>query len=427
MNTNGLSSAILNDVALDLVLNQLIATGIINASDISDARNNTMSKEKLETIPSRHPYAIYQGNDGRWHTHVRDTRYRDNRRQISKSTLEKLHLALYEHYTSFKFEPRKRAVTLESLYPEWNEFKSLHTQAESYITRLNSDFRKHYKGTKIANTPLTELTKPMLDEWAHRLVKEKELTHKAFTNIVTILNQELEYAIDLEIIESNPFKRVRVDRNMFKPVKKKTSRSQIFTKEEVQQFRELAWKDYHEKAKWYVLSPLAALFMFLTGVRIGEVVALKWCDLEEPGMIHIQRMYRRDSRKVVETTKGTYGDRFVPLVSEAKEILAEARKVQEESDSGPSEFIFSTNEKPVSYYSVSDLFRKYSEKMGIELKSSHKARKTFISSCLDGQMNINTVREIVGHRDESTTYSSYYYDRSTTDIQLAQLENALKN
>ena len=50
--------------------------------------------------------------------------------------------------------------------------------------------------------------------------------------------------------------------------------------------------------------------------------------------------------------------------------------------------------------------------MGTEHKSSHKARKTFFSAALDGGINLNTVREAVGHQDERTTLQSYLYDRS---------------
>ena len=50
--------------------------------------------------------------------------------------------------------------------------------------------------------------------------------------------------------------------------------------------------------------------------------------------------------------------------------------------------------------------------MGVEQKSSHKARKTFVSAALDAGINLNTVREAVGHQDERTTLQSYLYDRS---------------
>ncbi len=58
---------------------------------------------------------------------------------------------------------------------------------------------------------------------------------------------------------------------------------------------------------------------------------------------------------------------------------------------------------PVLYTSISKAFTKYSEKIGGISKSSHKARKTFVSSLLDAGINLNTVRKYAGHVDERTT------------------------
>ena len=58
-------------------------------------------------------------------------------------------------------------------------------------------------------------------------------------------------------------------------------------------------------------------------------------------------------------------------------------------------------------------------------KSSHKARKTYISSLLDGNVNVNSVREMAGHRDERTTLSNYYLDRSSDEEKKKMIEAAL--
>lgn len=63
--------------------------------------------------------------------------------------------------------------------------------------------------------------------------------------------------------------------------------------------------------------------------------------------------------------------------------------------------------------------------MGIIHKNSHKTRKTYISALIDGKVNINTIREMVGHADERTTYNNYCFDRSTEDEKKALIENAL--
>ncbi len=71
-----------------------------------------------------------------------------------------------------------------------------------------------------------------------------------------------------------------------------------------------------------------------------------------------------------------------------------------------------------------------------ELRTGHQlsldqladwSRKTFISSLIDAGMNINTIREWVGHAEEQTTWGSYCYDRRTTDERREILESALSS
>ena len=70
-------------------------------------------------------------------------------------------------------------------------------------------------------------------------------------------------------------------------------------------------------------------------------------------------------------------------------------------------------------------FRNYCKWMGIGQKSSHKARKAFVSAALDGGINLNTVREAVGHSDERTTLQSYLYDRAGTEKIKEQFKNVI--
>ena len=53
--------------------------------------------------------------------------------------------------------------------------------------------------------------------------------------------------------------------------------------------------------------------------------------------------------------------------------------------------------------------------------------KTVISSLIDAGMNINTIREMVGHADERTTMNSYCYDRRTKDERIEILDKALSS
>ena len=82
------------------------------------------------------------------------------------------------------------------------------------------------------------------------------------------------------------------------------------------------------------------MFQYQTGVRIGELVALRYEDIETPNYIHIQRMFRRDAREIVEHTKSQDGDRQVYLTEAAKDIINAARRYQTEHGYDSNGFIF---------------------------------------------------------------------------------------
>ena len=59
-------------------------------------------------------------------------------------------------------------------------------------------------------------------------------------------------------------------------------------------------------------------------------------------------------------------------------------------------------------------------------KSLHTTAETYISALIDGKVNINTVREMVGHADERTTPGNYTFDRKTDSEKAQMIENAHK-
>ena len=270
----------------------------------------------------------------------------------------------------------------------------------------------YYEGTKIVKVPIVGLNKLILDDWVHALIKETEMTHHQYSNFTIIIHQLLDYAVDLEIIDSNPYYKVKVDtRRVLFPDRKKHSETEVYSKDELDGLKELAWQDYNSRVKRFQLAPLAVLFQFVTGLRIGEVCVVRYEDIEGD-VLNVCRMIRRDSKEIVNHTKGGSSNRKVVLVSEAKQIIEKCRERQQELGVEDDGYLFSINGEPCSYYAISDLYRKYCDKLGIVKKSSHKARKSFISTLLDGNVNLNTVKEMAGHADETTTLANYYFDRN---------------
>lgn len=404
---NGTKSVTTPPFTSDEVLSYLSQNGMINMSDVSELMYEARRNELL----NKHPYRIYQGKDGRWRTYVRDESNSYGRKLIVKQTRRELEMCLCDFYESYS----NSNMTLEELYPEWIEHKSLRV-APTTIGMYHSTWKRYYQGESIISVPMRVLGKLDLDDFIHRKIREHEMDAHKYANFMTILNQGLDYAVDKGIIAKNPVRDVTVDRRrVLKPELKKPDQTQVYSPKEQEAIFKIAW-DYFDNKKHYVhqLVPLAVMFMFLTGLRVGEACAIRYDDVKG-NTLTVSRFYRGRYDEIVDHTKGTFGDRNVILIPKALELIETAKRFQIENGLPSDGYIFSMDDKPVDGEALKKAFGRYCKQAGIPNKSSHKARKTYISTLIDSQVNINTICQQVGHRDPRTTYRSYCYDRSTSD------------
>ena len=233
------------NISADTLLKFATENGMFNADDVL----NAMNKKRKQEIIRNHKYKISQtkGKDGRWSTYVPDATKKNGRRFIAKTSYEDLIDYLCDYYESGEQEVKEKRhnMTVADIYPDWLEYKKLHTTASTYISRIQSDWRTYYEGTAIIRKPVRQLTKLELDRWAHSMVKDHNMTRKNYTNVQMIIRQTLDYAVDLGIIEFNPLLQVKVDRKMFRREKKKPDETQVYTQDELRSIEELAWKDFY--------------------------------------------------------------------------------------------------------------------------------------------------------------------------------------
>lgn len=343
-------------------------------------------------------------------------------------------MKLQEYYKGkeIKQAERKTKATLTSLYPEWIEAKRSDTTAESYIIRIGKDWKSHYQGQEIATIPIDEITTKYLERWLHKLAKGDDgrgIQKTKYYNITVIVRQMLEYAKKVGVIEHNPMADVEINtKKLLRTYRKKPDREEIFTREEVKKIQDFCWQelqnpDYHRK---YLLAPAAVLLQLQTGMRVGELCPLRYSDIEGD-YIHIQRMYRMETREVISHTKTTAGDRYIYLTEEAKKVIDFCRNKQKELHVSNTGYIFSTTAQCIHSDAIQRVYEiVWRDVIGGARRSSHKARKTYISALMDSKLNINTVRQIAGHSSEQTTLRNYTYDRSLEAEQQQKIESATK-
>ncbi len=409
----------------------MLDNNIIDLSYVQEKIEMTKRKELLE----KHPHKIWMGKDGYWHSYLYDETKVKNRRPIKKKRLEDLEDVIIDHYNRMQKENHKDNIdlTLKDIYPEWLKYKGLHTKASSYIKRLTTDWKKYYVGTSIVDIPISSFTKSSLDIWAHSMVKNLDLTKKQYMNMSHIMRDSLNYAESVGYIEENLFLKVHINPKLFRKMKKKDPRTQVYTEEEQKLILEQAWLDFQNNLD--DTTPLAVMLAFFIGTRPGETVAIKESDVFD-NYLDIHRMesgvfetkdgveYRRIGVEVVEYTKSEAGERRIIIPTYGIRLIEIIKEVNRCNNTSGG-YLFNKEGKPIKETAVSWRLEKYCKHLGILHKSPHKIRKTYISTLIDDGVNIDTIRRLAGHEDERTTYGSYCYDRHSSKQIEAQLENAL--
>lgn len=403
----------------------LVQSGKIDA----DAVKNEMTEKQNEKLLAVHPYAIShirdpRYKDGRWRTYIEDKSRPNNRRAITKTRRDDLIKYLLEYYQK-EVEPK----TMESLLDEYLDDKRRVTQKET-VARDRRTWNQHFADKDIVKIPIEDLTGDDLREWLENLIDTERLTKHQYTNIKTIVNQMFDYAVKKKYISGSPIHGVRINKNKIRPEHKKPGKTQRFLDSEVQGIKALAWDDFSEsRHRIHQLAPLALIFMFCTGTRIGEACAVKWSDIEDR-VITVQRMLSGESNEVKDSVKmgnKGFGDRTIPLIKEARTVLDAARERQLQAGMYREDgFIFSMRVgEPCPYSTLAKCFYTYCRKLGIIAKSSHKARKTFGSTMLDSGVSVEIVRKLLGQLHEETTYGSYHFDATEDDEKESVIEMAL--
>lgn len=398
---------------------------------------NTMQEKEIARILRKHPYEIWKATDGRWRTYLPDETKPNKRRAIARKSEEKLKKDIVEFYTTIEDEEYISITdpTLSELYPEWIVYRNTLTKSSSTIKRFKSVWNTWYRDKEISSLHLSDLDYLYLNKWANSIVKDNDLNKKQYYLIVCIVKQLLEYAQDKKIITDNPFKQVKVSKKMFQHNKKPDSKEQVFLEKE-QNLIAVAAREKFNCRPWCV-TPLLVLLNFQLGLRIGELVALKWEDING-NYITISRMETTsynvsengevipNGYKVVPYVKSEAGYRNVYLNKIAKMLLQEIKKTDLKYEYYDNGFIFIASR--LKTRGTSRTFTKYLESLcsyaGVINKSNHKIRKTYISSLFDSGVNINTIRVQAGHEDEKTSLNNYCFDQKDESEREKELEKA---
>ena len=364
-----------------------------------------MKAYKVKTVLEVHPYVITElSSDGRFQTYIR---LYGKRKLIRASTYEKLIEKLYDFYF---LQNGNSALTMDKLFSEWLCYKESITDSMKTIRRHEQHWNKYFlplKSKSVISYDRLELQKD-----CNILVKENHLSSKEWQNVKTILFGMFDYAYEKGYIDNNIMHNIKITVK-FRQVNKKSGKTETYQTDELKAL-------YHylddEFSRTGDTALLAIRFNFYVGCRVGELVALKWCDYQELKQLHICREEVKESIRhgdswkdmymVVNHTK-TNQDRFIPLAPKAISLLNQMR-LKRACRASDDDFIFTRDGKRLTSRQINYALEKACTTLGIDVKRSHKIRKTVASRLNAGNVPLDFIREMLGHSNLSTTLGYIY-------------------
>lgn len=151
-----------------------------------------------------------------------------------------------------------------------------------------------------------------------------------------------------------------------------------------------------------------------SGLRIGEVCALKWQDINtDTGLISvnktIQRIYivdedSRHTELIIDTPKSRNSIREIPIARELMRIIKPLKKIM-----NGDYYILTNSPQPIEPRTYRNHYKSLMKKIGIPPLKFHGLRHSFATRCIESKCDYKTVSVLLGHSNISTTLNLYVH------------------
>lgn len=260
----------------------------------------------------------------------------------------------------------------------------------------------------IGHYRVTQLTPAIIQIELIDKLCNKGLSLSTVRKAYVYLNACLTYAVDAQGLPQNPCRLVKLRQKDF-PAKK----NRFLSEKEMAEFIKAA-NSLNESGKpRYSLRNLLILDIY-TGLRVGELAALKWSDVDFEhrtlnvckNVVSTYNFGRNEGQKqriVQDSTKSR--NRVVPLNKSALSLLTEMY----DSSADKSGYILG-GKAPVSVNSLINTYKRVCKRAGIEnCCGIHTLRHTFASLLFLKGVDIKVISDILGHADTGFTYNTYIH------------------
>lgn len=285
--------------------------------------------------------------------------------------------------------------TINEITELWKEEKKRYVKKSTYAAYqlLIQNHIKDYFGD------LYEVSEEQVQQFVFKKLDEG-LSEKTIKDIIIVLKMILKFGVkngylDYVLIEAKF------------PTKQTNKNLEVLSKSDQKKFMDYLRDNFTFKN-------LGIFICLSTGMRIGEICGLKWCDIDvNEGIIKIrhtlQRIYiiedgERHTELLLDTPKTANSIRDIPMSTELLRMIKSINKIVNENY-----FVISNDEKPIEPRTYRNYYKKLCKKIDMPELKFHGLRHSFATRCIESKADYKTVSVLLGHSNISTTLNLYVH------------------
>lgn len=392
------------------MLKYAIDNGIIDFTALS------LQVQQMKDVKylNMHQFKIWEGTQGNWYTYIQQEG--EKRKLVKRKDRKSLDAFLIDYYSGLIDEQ----PTLERCFNEWVDQKMRYKEITiSTHNRYHQSFNQFL--IKIKDKKVRNFEELWLEDYCRSTIADQGLTSKRWCEMRTILKGTMIYArkhnyTTFDIVDF--LNNLQVSKNAFE--KKFYEKDQmIFDRKELAKVR--CWIESQEPS----VVNFGILLDLETGLRPGELAALRWTDITK-NRIYVRTTEIRykddDGYHVIikDCPKTMAGFREVVITPYAQQII---RKLRALNPFG--EYVFMEDGERKKRNAFTRKLIKICRYCGITPKSLNKCRKTYATNLINGGVDRSVVIEMMGHTNIDTTYKFYYKSDKDEEEESRQVCEAL--
>lgn len=347
---------------------------------------------------------IYHRKDGRYEGRIADISADGSKKYISvygrtaDEAEAKLNAIKAEKQALFKsrMDGSNAELTIRTFFYDWLRIAAIRIK-ESSLANYRMKIEKHII-PNFGDLHCCELTSEMVQSFITQKLK-CGLSPKYVADIVILMKSVFRHASRIRGLP-NPLEYVELP-------KRKSTEVQLLSRTQQKTLQAYLLNNM-------CLSSLGILLCFYTGLRIGELCALKWADIDfENGIINVSRTIQRiqkserngvkcGTKLIITEPKSASSIRKIPI---PEVILPYLLKYKSEADF----FVLSGSNKPVEPRVMQYRFAAVLKKADLPSVHFHALRHMFASNCIACGFDVKSLSEILGHSSVDITLNRYVH------------------